>query len=98
MTKETKKVFILKNTADILTSRTDLDLIKRSDQEVWLMNHIFINPEQHDQHEISLLMEKVIAFVKETNNPVWPLDPIAIKYFQKHPELNKLWYHKPANF
>ena len=26
---------------------------------------------------------------------VWPLDPIAIKYFEKHPELNDIWYHRP---
>lgn len=98
MTEETKKFFTLRNEDDIITSRTDLDLITRSDQEVWVMNHIFINPDHHDEHEISILMKKVVAFVKESQKQIWPLDPIAIKYFEKHPELKDLWYHKPFNF
>lgn len=95
MTEETKKFFTLKNNDDIITSRTDLDLINRPDQKVWVMNHIFINPDNHNEHEISILMEKVVKFVKESNKQVWPLDPIAIKYFKKHPELDDIWYHKP---
>ena len=79
---ETKKYFTLSNSNDDqITSRTDLD--------------IFINPDEHDPHEISLLMKQVIAYVQESGKKVWPLDPIAIKYFEKHPELNNIWYHRP---
>lgn len=96
--KTEKKKFFTRKTAETITSRTDLDLITRKDRQVWVMNHLFINPDQHDPHEISLLMEEVITFVKQTNYQIWPLDPIAIAYFKKHPELNQLWYHKPYNF
>ena len=89
-----KKIFEIK-IGDILTSRTDLDLINRNNQQVWVMNHIFINPDQHDEHEISLLMQKVTDFVKESGFPVWVLDPIAIEYFKMHPELENIWTQKP---
>lgn len=93
---ETKKYFTLSNSNDVqITSRTDLDLIKRKDATVWVMNHIFLNPDEHDPHEISLLMKQVLAYVQESGKKVWPLDPIAIKYFEKHPELNDIWYHHP---
>ncbi|WP_281829118.1 MULTISPECIES: hypothetical protein [Lactobacillus] len=62
------------------------------------MNHLFLNPEQHDQHEISLIMHDVVVFVQESEKKIWPLDPIAIKYFKQHPELEAIWYHKPFNF
>ena len=40
---ETKKYFTLSNSNDgQITSRTDLDLIKRKDATVWVMNHIFL--------------------------------------------------------
>lgn len=93
---ETKKYFTLTNSDDNqITSRTDLDLIKRKDETVWVMNHVFLNPDKHDPHEITLLMKQVITYVQESGKKVWPLDPIAIKYFEKHPELNDLWYHQP---
>lgn len=93
---DTKKYFIQKNSDnDQLTSSTDIDLIHRKDKTVWVMNHIFLNPDEHDEHELSLLMQKVVSYVQDTNYPIWPLDPIAIKYFEKHPELADIWYHKP---
>lgn len=98
MNTDKKKFFIRKDEQGTLTSSTDLDLIDRKDGEVWLMNHIFINPDKHDDHEISLLLEEVISFIKDSNKKIWPLDPIAITYFKKHPELNDFWYHKPVNF
>lgn len=95
---ETKKYFTLTNSDhQQITSRTDLDLLKRKDESVWIMNHIFLNPDQHDPHELSLLMNRVIPYIKESGYKVWPLDPIAIKYFKKHPELNNIWYHRPFN-
>jgi predicted GNAT family acetyltransferase len=42
-----------------------------------------------------LLMKQVLAYVQESGKKVWPLDPVAIKYFEKHPELNDIWYHRP---
>ncbi|WP_308557673.1 hypothetical protein [uncultured Lactobacillus sp.] len=96
MSEETKKYFTLSNSDNgQITSQTDLDLINRKDETVWVMNHIFLNPDEHDPHELSLLMNQVIKYVQESNKKVWPLDPIAIKYFEKHPELNEIWYHKP---
>lgn len=93
---ENKKIFTQTNSADgQITSSTDIDLIKRNDGNVWVMNHIFLNPDQHDDHELSLLINDVISYIKTSSYPLWPLDPIAIKYFEKHPELNDLWYHKP---
>ena len=54
---ETKKYFTLTNSNNNqITSRTDLDLIHRPDETVWIMNHIFLNPDEHDPHELSLLM------------------------------------------
>lgn len=95
---ETKKCFTLTNSDNQqITSRTDLDLLKRKDGSVWVMNHVFLNPDQHDPHELSLLMAQVIAYVKKSGHKVWPLDPIAIKYFEKHPELKDIWYHRPFN-
>ena len=96
MSEETKKYFTLSNSDNgQITSQTDLDLINRKDETVWVMNHIFLNPDEHDPHELSLLMNQVIKYVQESNKKVWPLDPIAIKYFEKHPELNEIGYHKP---
>lgn len=93
---ETKKYFTLTNSNDgQITSRTDLDLIQRKDANIWVMNHIFINPATHDEHEIGLLMKQVMIYVQKSGKKVWPLDPIAIKYFEKHPELKAFWYHKP---
>ncbi|TSO25867.1 N-acetyltransferase [Lactobacillus sp. LL6] len=89
-----KKIFEIK-IGDILTSRTDIDLIKKNNQQIWVMNHIFINPTNHDEHEISLLMEKVINFIKQSGISIWVLDPIAIEYFKKHPELNNIWAEQP---
>ena len=95
---ETKKYFTLTNSNNNqITSRTDLDLIHRPDETVWIMNHIFLNPDEHDPHELSLLMKQVIKYIQESCKRVWPLDPIAIKYFEKHPELSDLWYHRPFN-
>ena len=94
---DNKKVFTRKASNDVLTSETVLDLIDRKDESVWVMNHIFINPDQHDEHEISLLMDEVMEFIKDSNKKIWPLDPIAIIYFEQHSELTKYWYHKPAN-
>lgn len=98
MTIPTKKYFTRKNDNDIITSRTDLNLIERKNKTVWIMNHLFLNPEQHDQHEISLIMHDVVVFVQESEKKIWPLDPIAIKYFKQHPELEAIWYNKPFNF
>lgn len=93
---EPKKYFTLTNSDNgRITSRTDLDLIERKDETVWVMNHIFLNPDEHDPHELSLLMEQVIDYVKKSGKKIWLLDPIAIKYFEKHPELNDIWYHMP---
>lgn len=80
---------------EVLTSKTDLTLIEKNNEQIWVMNHIFINPNQHSEHEISLLMKKVITFVKESKLKIWPLDPIAIKYFKMHPELADMWTQKP---
>lgn len=89
-----KEVFEIK-IGDILTSRTDIDLIKKANQQIWVMNHIFINPTNHDKHEISLLMKKVTSFVKHSGFSIWVLDPIAIEYFKMHPELNDIWTEQP---
>lgn len=89
-----KEIFEIK-VDEILTSRTDIDLIEKNNEKIWVMNHIFINPVEHDQHEISLLMKKVIDFVKESNHKIWPLDPIAIEYFKRHSELRDIWVEKP---
>ena len=92
---EKKKYFTLKTSDDQITSSTDIDLIERKDATVWIMNHIFLNPDEHDPHELSLLMEKVISYTQESGYPIWPLDPIAITYFEKHPEYETIWYHRP---
>ena len=93
---DTKKYFIQRNGSDKqITSSTDIDLIQRIDKTVWVMNHIFLNPDEHDEHELSLLMQEVITYVKNTDYPIWVLDPIAIKYFEKYPDLKNIWYHKP---
>lgn len=89
-----KQIFEIK-TGDVLTSRTDIDLIEKNGEKIWVMNHIFINPTEHDEHEISLLMEKVLDFIKTTKQKIWPLDPIAIEYFNRHPELTDIWAEKP---
>lgn len=89
-----KKIFEIK-TGDVLTSRTDIDLIEKNGEKIWVMNHIFINPTEHDQHEISLLMNQVVDFIKENKQKIWPLDPIAIEYFRMHPELNNIWVEQP---
>lgn len=90
-----EKVFTLCTSSNnVITSSTSLQLIKRQDS-VWVMNHIFINPATHNEHELSLLFTKVLAFIRQSNYPVWPLDPIAIHYLKKHPEYHSLWYHAP---
>ena len=98
MTKElsTEKTFILKNTSNNqISSKTTLTLIKRADTNFWVMNHLFLNPAEHDKHELSLLLQEVISYVRSTDIKVWPLDPIAIQYFKKHPQLNDIWHHQP---
>lgn len=78
-----------------LTARTNLRLIKRPDQTVWLMGHVFVRPASDQKETLNSLMQSVIAFVSKTAYPLWPLDPLIITYFKHHPEQQPLWYHRP---
>lgn len=91
-----KKVFILTNSPQNQpSSKTELILISRPDGEVWAMGHIFLNPDQHAPHELSQLLAQVVDFVQKSGKKLWPLDPLAIQYLYRHPELKELWYNPP---
>ncbi len=40
-------------------------------------------------------MDTVLDIAKESGYPIWPLDPLIIDYFEKHPEFHQIWYHRP---
>lgn len=91
-----KKIFRLTNSPQNQpSSKTELILIPRQDEEVWVMGHIFLNPDQHAPHELSQLLAQVVDFVQKSGKRLWVLDPLAIQYLYKHPELNNLWYEPP---
>ncbi|MDF7639618.1 hypothetical protein PT285_09420 [Lactobacillus sp. ESL0791] len=82
---------------DVLICRWTMDKIKRKDGEVWVMNHFFINPsyEKKQQEVLAHRMETALLIAKESKIKIWPLDPMIIAYFSKHPKFDKYWYHKP---
>lgn len=72
-----------------------MDKIKRKDATVWIMNHFFINPKIDSNKILHKQMATVMFIAQESHLPVWPLDPLVIKYFEKHSEFHSIWYHKP---
>lgn len=80
-----------------------MDLITRRDGKVWVMNHLFINPKlkinsQEYNLQVNDEMNTLKIFGKKSNYPIWPLDPMVIEYFKKHPDFHKFWYHAPADY
>ena len=73
-----------------------MDKIKRTDGKVWVINHMFIAPNQNKEAVLDKNMALVMEFAKNTKLPIWTLDPLVIDYFQRHPEFHKIWYHRPA--
>ncbi|WEV41059.1 hypothetical protein [Lactobacillus sp. ESL0681] len=88
--------FELYDDDDVLTCRWTMDKMQRQDGEVWVMNHLFINPQADSNKILTEEMEFILEIAQETKTPIWPLDPMVIDYFNKHDEFSKIWYHKPA--
>lgn len=80
---------------NVLTSSWTMDKIKRNDGTVWVMNHFFINPNSNLEAALAKEMPTALSVAQESDYPIWPLDPIVIDYFEKHPEFHKIWYHRP---
>lgn len=74
-----------------------LDLIQRKDQQVWVMNHLFISPAVDFDQQLAAEMKTLQLFGQKSNDPIWPLDPAVIAYFKGHPDFHKFWYHAPAD-
>lgn len=72
-----------------------LNLIKRGDRQVWVMNHFFVSPAFSLKKALYLAMPKIKKIADQTGQPIWPLDPVVIAYFQAHPDYQKIWYHRP---
>lgn len=87
--------FEIYNDDDVLISRTTLDKIKRKNETVWIMGPIFLNPDCNDKSGLYDLMDTVKYLSEVSNYKVWPLDPLAISYFQTHSEYYKIWADKP---
>ncbi|MBA1392564.1 hypothetical protein EQ500_01435 [Lactobacillus sp. XV13L] len=81
---------------DVLTCRWTMDRIERNDGPVWIMNHMFINPDADRDQVLRKEMHTVQLIARESHVPVWPLDPMVIDYFKIHPEFDRIWYHKPC--
>ena len=84
---------------DVLVCRWTMDQIDRKDGTVWVMNHFFFVPTEDSKKSMPRLlddeMDTVLDIAKESGYPIWPLDPLIIDYFEKHPEFHKIWYHRP---
>lgn len=78
-----------------LISRWTMDKIKRNDSTVWVMNHFFVNPNSNLEEILEKEMPTILLLAQKSGYPIWPLDPIVIDYFEKHPEFHKIWYHRP---
>lgn len=83
---------------DVLTCRWTMDQIQRQDGSVWVMNHFFVNPQCDLTKTLDREMPTLLIIARDSGLPVWPLDPLVITYFKKHPQYQKIWYHQPANF
>ncbi|WEV38310.1 hypothetical protein OZX58_06140 [Lactobacillus sp. ESL0680] len=81
---------------DILICHWTMDKVERQDGTVWVMNHFFINPAADSKQILAEQMSIALKIAQESQRPIWPLDPLIIAYFSKHPEFNEIWYHKPA--
>lgn len=80
---------------DVLICHWTLDLIKRQYQQVWVMNHLFINPQVDFNKQLAEEMETLKIFGQESGHLIWPLDPAVIEYFKNHQAFHKFWYHHP---
>lgn len=81
----------------VMQCRWTMDKIERADGEVWLMNHMFINPDANKDQILAQEMNTLLFIAQESKILVWPTDPMVIDYFNKHAEFSKIWYHKPAS-
>ena len=72
-----------------------MDKIERKDATVWIMNHLFINPNKDSKKILHDQMQTVMNIAQKSQLPVWPLDPVVINYFDEHPEFAGIWYHRP---
>ena len=47
------------------------------------------------EQELDQEMPTALLIAKKSDIPVWPLDPIVIRYFKTHPAFHSIWYHAP---
>jgi hypothetical protein len=78
-----------------LICRWSMDKINRQTGPIWVMNHLFINPDVNSKQILHDQMKVVMEIAQKSQIPVWPLDPQVIAYFSQHSEFDKIWYHKP---
>lgn len=89
------QIFQVKDDNGELICRWTMDKIKRKDATVWVMNHIFINPQKDSKQILHDQMKIVMLIAQESQIPVWPLDPMIIDYFKHQPDFANIWYHRP---
>ena len=81
-----------KNINNQLAYRLHYNIINKNNQEVMVLDHIFINPEVKIDLTTELL-NQVIDFAKNHQLKIWPLGPISLQYFKNNPELvRNIWY------
>ena len=94
----TTKTFEQLNENETPIYRWTMELIKRQDKKIWVMNHLFLNPDYDQTTIFENAITALRSFIVQQELLIWPLDPMVIDYF-KHSadqELKSYWYHQPA--
>ncbi|CCI85202.1 hypothetical protein [Lactobacillus pasteurii] len=94
---ENKQIFEKYDQNHQLLYRWSMDLINHRTQAVWVMNHLFINPDFQAQTALDIAFDKVLELAKSTQTKVWPLDPRVISDFKTRPNSKEIWYQSPAS-
>lgn len=95
MTNEAVKKELRYEKAEELTAKTTLAEIKREDETVWVMGHVFLSPKA-SQADLDQLMNDAKQFAASSGHKIWVLDPKGISYFMQHPDFEQVWADKPS--
>lgn len=100
MTKQTTttKTFEQLNENGTPIYRWTMEPIRRQGKKIWVMNHLFLNPDYDQKAIFEHAITALRSFIVQQELPIWPLDPLVIDYFELNAdeELKAYWYHQPA--